>query len=83
MEREEQILLSLKKLDFLTTQQLKQIHDLKSDRNAQRVLKQMEQYLNHFRDGQHIYYLNNNGRKRVDCEKVSKENPQCTTLSNP
>lgn len=49
------------------------IHDLKSDRNAQRVMKQLEPYVNVFKEGQNIYYLNKKGRLRVDCEKVRKK----------
>ncbi|RDY70339.1 hypothetical protein DXT76_13825, partial [Halobacillus trueperi] len=62
----------MKKLDFLTRGQLQLLHDLKSDRNAQHVLKQMSPFLNTFKDGQNIYYLNNKGRARVECEKVRK-----------
>jgi hypothetical protein len=71
-KREENILLSLKKLDYLTRSQIQSIHRLKSDRNAQRVLKQMEQYVNVFRDGENIYYLNAEGRALVNCDKVRK-----------
>lgn len=63
----------MKKLDFLTRGQLQLLHDLKSDRNAQHVLKQMSPFLNTFKDGQNIYYLNNKGRARVECEKVRKK----------
>lgn len=71
-KREEAILLSLKKLDYLTRSQIQKIHNLKSDRNAQRVLKQMDEYLNVIRDGENIYYLNANGRELVGCNKVRK-----------
>lgn len=71
-EREETILRSLKKLDYLTTSQIQKIHNLKSDRNAQRVLKQMEEYLHVMKDGQNIYYLNANGRFLVDCKKIRR-----------
>ncbi len=73
MEREEQILLSLKKLDYMTRGQLQVLHDLKSDRNAQKVLQRMSPYLNTFKDGQNIYYLNSKGRSRVECDKVRKK----------
>ncbi|WOD61745.1 replication-relaxation family protein [Niallia taxi] len=72
MNRQESILRSLKMLDFLTRSQIQRIHDLKSDRNAQRVLKQMEEYLNVIKDGEYIYYLNAKGRELVDCNKVRK-----------
>ncbi|WP_409276375.1 replication-relaxation family protein (plasmid) [Neobacillus sp. SCS-31] len=62
----------MKKLDFLTRGQIQSIHKLKSDRNAQRVLKQMEEYLNVIRSGENIYYLNAAGRSLVNCDKVRK-----------
>ncbi len=49
------------------------LHDLKSDRNAQRVLKEMEKYLSSFYDGQNIYYLNKEGRERVNSDVVRKK----------
>lgn len=71
-KREEAILLSLKKLDYLTRGQIQRIHNLKSDRNAQRVLKQMEEYLSVMRNGENVYYLNTKGRALVNCDKVRK-----------
>ncbi|RFU70354.1 hypothetical protein D0469_07065 [Peribacillus saganii] len=71
-QRQESILLSLKKLDYLTRSQIQIIHDLKSDRNAQRVLKAMEEYLHVIKDGENIYYLNSKGRELIDCDKVRK-----------
>jgi hypothetical protein len=71
-KREEAILLSLKKLDYLTRGQIQRIHNLKSDRNAQRVLKQMEEYLSVMRNGENVYYLNSKGRALVNCDKVRK-----------
>lgn len=62
----------MKKLDYLTTSQLQQIHGLKSLRNAQKVIKGMEQYLSVMRDGENIYYLNAEGRAMVDCQKIRK-----------
>jgi hypothetical protein len=62
----------LKKLDYLTRSQTQAIHKLKSDRNAQRVIKQMEEYLNVIKAGENIYYLNAAGRALVNCDKVRK-----------
>jgi hypothetical protein len=62
----------LKKLDYLTRSQIQRIHNLKSDRNAQRVLKQMEEYLSVMRNGENVYYLNAKGRALVNCDKVRK-----------
>lgn len=70
MNRQEEILLSLKKLDYMTRIQIQKIHDLKSIRNANRVLKEMERYLNRFNDGRNIYYLNKKGRQMVDCNTI-------------
>lgn len=33
----------------------------------------MEHYLSYFRDGEKIYYLNKEGRERVNCNKVRKK----------
>ncbi|MEN2468221.1 replication-relaxation family protein, partial [Ornithinibacillus sp. JPR2-1] len=68
--RQEQILLSLKKLDYLTAKQLNKIHDLKSDRNARRILQQMSSYLSSFYDGQKIYYLSKEGREKINCNII-------------
>src|SRR5690625_343054 len=73
IQRKENILLSLKKHDYLTIKQLQKLHDLKSDRNAYRVMKQLDPYLNHFYEGQNIYYLNSKGREVVSSEKVRKK----------
>ncbi|WP_158555942.1 replication-relaxation family protein [Peribacillus glennii] len=62
----------MKRLDFLTRNQIQAIQNLKSDRNAQRVLKQMEEYLSVIRDGEFVYYLNAAGRALVNCDKVRK-----------
>lgn len=73
-QRQEQILLSLKRFDYMTVKQLQQLHDLKSNRNAYRVLKQLEPYLNTFKDdGINVYYLNKKGREAVNCSKVRKK----------
>lgn len=48
------------------------MHGLKSNRNAQRVLKQMEDLVNVAKDGENVYYLNANGRAVVGCDKVRK-----------
>lgn len=59
-------------MDYLTTSQIQALHDLKSERNAQRVLKNMSDYLNVVKQGQYIYYLNAEGREIVDCKKNRK-----------
>lgn len=72
LQREEIILQSLKRLDYLTRSQLQVIHGLSSERNAQRVLKQLEDRVHIIRNGEYIYYLNKKGREAVGCEKVRK-----------
>jgi hypothetical protein len=75
-EREEQILLSLKKLDYLTTSQIRRLHNLKGARNARKVLERLEPYLCHFREGENVYYLSRAGRDRVEASKVRKKTLQ-------
>jgi hypothetical protein len=71
--KQEQILLSLKKLDYLNRSQLQRLHNLGSVRNANRFLKSMNDYLAYFRDGENIYYLNKEGRNRIDCQRIRKK----------
>ena len=81
LEREEAILYSLKKLDLLSRSQLQRIHSLGGSRNASRVMKQLEPYVNTFMDKEAVYYLNKAGRERVGSDKViSKANPYVHTL---
>jgi hypothetical protein len=75
-QREELILLSLKKLDYLSRSQIQKMHRLGSDRNARKVLQQMEPYLCYLREGEKVYYLNKEGRERVQCKKICKKNVQ-------
>jgi hypothetical protein len=71
LEREEAILLSLRKLDYLKRSQIQKLHDLKGDRNARRVLANMREWLSSFRggDGELIFYLNKKGREKVGAKK--------------
>lgn len=76
-KRIEEILLSLKKCDFLTREQLQKMHGLGGDRNAQRILSDMAEYVNFFfEDKRKIYYLNAVGRDRVQANKVRKKTAQ-------
>lgn len=73
-QRQEQILLSLKKLDYLNRQQLQRLHRLGKTRNANRVLQDLAPYLSSYREGyQSVYYLNSLGREYVNSEKVRKK----------
>jgi len=66
----------LKKQDFLNRDQLMKIHRIKSVRNANHVLKNLSPYLSSFREDSNptIYYLNKEGRKYVNCEKIRRKN---------
>lgn len=71
--REEQILLLLKKFDFLTRDQLSRYFDLGKVCNTNRVLRNLSEYLMSIREGyQSIYYLSKLGRDYVDCQKIRK-----------
>ena len=74
--RVENILLSLKKLHYLSRSQLQKIHGLGSARNASRVLRQLSPYVTSFRDGENIYYLSKEGRSRVNSNRVLKKTIQ-------
>lgn len=74
--RNEQILLSLKRLDFLSRSQIQKLHNLGGVRNANRVMKELELYVSHFREHENIYYLSAEGRKLVQCEKIRKRTPK-------
>jgi hypothetical protein len=69
-QRQEQILLSLDRLDYLTREQLQRLHSLKSVHNANRVLRDMSPYLHHMPFYQtRAYYLSKEGRQRVGGQK--------------
>lgn len=70
MNRQEEILFSFRKLDYMTRDQIQKMHDLKGSRNANRILKNMEKYLSSFYDGKKVYYLNKEGRSLVNCTAV-------------
>lgn len=61
----------------MTRSQIQTIHNLKGDRNANRFLNDMEEYLASFRHGlEKVYYLNKAGRDRVNCDVIRKKTPQ-------
>lgn len=76
-QREENILLLLKKFDFMTRDQLNSYFRFGTVRNTNYVLKEIAPYLSKIRDGyQTIYYLSKLGKSYVDCEKVRKKGGQ-------
>lgn len=73
-ERKEQILLSLKKLDYLNRNQLQRIHRLGQIRNTNRILQELSPYLSSYREEYStIYYLNKEGREYVNSTKIRKK----------
>jgi hypothetical protein len=78
INREEGILLSLKKLDYLSRIQLQRLHDLCGERNARRILNNLSAFVSSFRgeNGENIYYLTKAGRERVDCQTVRQKTNQ-------
>lgn len=74
-ERQEKILLSLKRLAYLNRDQLQKIHGLGKVRNTNRILYSLSPYLSSFREEYStIYYLNKLGREYVNSTKVRKKN---------
>jgi len=72
--REESMLLLLKKFDFLTRDQLNSYFQLGTVRNTNKILGRLSLYLMNIREGyQSIYYLSKEGRDYVDCEKIRKK----------
>ena len=73
-QRDENLLLYLKRFDFLTRDQLRHICKLGTIRNTNRVLYELSEHLMSVRDGyQSIYYLSKLGREYVGCEKIRKK----------
>lgn len=61
----------------MTRRQLQTIHNLKGDRNANRVLNDMGEHLHSFRHGlENVYYLSKTGRERIKCDVIRKKTPQ-------
>lgn len=71
----EQILLSLKKLDYLNRTQIQMLHNLGGKRNANKVLCEMSKYLHHFRERENVYYLSREGREYTGATKIRKKTP--------
>jgi len=60
----------------MTRRQLQAIHRLGGDRNANRILNDMSEYLQSFRYGmENVYYLSKAGRERVKCDVIRKKTP--------
>ncbi|GGJ62178.1 replication-relaxation family protein [Virgibacillus salexigens] len=65
--REDQILLRLDKMNFLTSKQLNELEPLAGIRNTQRILSEMEKdrLLLSMRMEQKVYYMSNRGKERI------------------
>lgn len=74
-QREEEILLSLKKCDYLTREQLQKMHRLGKERNAQRVLSSIDGIAVFTDERKNIYYLNKVGRERIGATKARRKTP--------
>lgn len=72
-QRIDQILLSLKNLDYLSTSQIQRLHNLGGDRNARRFLKGMGEWVSSFRDTENVFYLNKSGRERIGATTVRQK----------
>lgn len=71
--RQEEILQSFDVLKFATREQLQRIHDLKSDRNALKILNQMKEYFHiQVHNGMNVYYLSKKGRDTIGSDVEMK-----------
>jgi hypothetical protein len=78
-KREEAILLSLRKCDYLSREQIQKLHNLGKTRNAQRILNNMQEFLSSFtEERKKVYYLNALGREQVQANKIRKKTVQVT-----
>lgn len=72
-ERVESLLLTIDQLGVAKIKHLQQIHDLKSYRNACRVVKQLGPYINEtYHNKEKVIYLNKVGRNLIGSDKEIK-----------
>jgi len=76
LTREVEILQSIDKLSYLSRSQIQRLHGLGSNRNACRVLANMDDFLNSFRAEENVYYLNKNGRERIGSKDIRSKTLQ-------
>lgn len=74
VKRTEKILSRLDDFTYATAKQLQITEDLKSNRNARRILHEMEKdrLITHVRYDYKVYYLSNKGMSRIDAKKKLK-----------
>lgn len=71
--RQEEILQSFEVLRFATREQLQKIHNLKSDRNALKILNQMKEFFHiQVHNGMNVYYLSKKGRDTIGSDQEMK-----------
>lgn len=84
-ERLESLLMTIDTLGMCKIKHLQQIHDLKSYRNACRVVKQLSPYIHEtFHNKEKVIYLNKDGRDLIGSRKEVKKNSliEHTLLAN-
>lgn len=84
-ERLESLLMTIDTLGMCKIKHLQQIHDLKSYRNACRVVKQLSSYIHEtFHNKEKVIYLNKDGRDLIGSRKEVKKNSliEHTLLAN-
>lgn len=84
-ERLESLLVTIDTLGMCKIKHLQQIHDLKSYRNACRVVKQLSPYIHEtFHNKEKVIYLNKDGRDLIGSRKEVKKNSliEHTLLAN-
>ena len=77
LNRQEDILNTLNRLRFATREQIQKIHTLGSNRNALKVLREMNTFMNvQNHNGKNVYYLNKEGREWIGSDHEVKWNNQ-------
>jgi hypothetical protein len=72
IQRWKEILISIDKFGYLTINQIEKINNLKSYRNAYRIIYEMGELLNSHRGYKNIFYLSAEGRKMIGSDKVRR-----------
>lgn len=70
------ILSTIDFLGFASRSHIQAIHKLGDTRNANRVIRNMHEYLSYFRSEENVYYLNQKGRDMIGSTKEMKRNQQ-------
>ncbi|WP_327605716.1 replication-relaxation family protein [Virgibacillus tibetensis] len=76
--RQMEILTNLSKLEILTRSQIQTLHNTKSARNTNFIMKSLKQYINSVRLDENTYYLNKKGIDLVGAKSQFKYTDQTT-----